>query len=251
MLRIIFALLLLPGLAWAQVGRIETTSGAVRIISAEGSAMAARVGAAIDIGDLVETGAGARATIRLMDDSVFAVSPNSSFEMDAFAFDETGGDHVMQASILRGAFKFASGKIGSGKKKRGITLQNATVGIRGTQLIGVNDEISQIVLLTGAIDVTTLLGMQSLSLANQAVSIDPAGLISDIRVLQPQELEVIGDRLGFDVTAILAPPATDKPDDKAPEAEGSEEEAETETETETEAEAETEAETETEAEAET
>ena len=230
MLRLIIGvLLLLPSLAWAEIGKIESFSGSVRVLTFDGQARSARIGLPISLGDIVETRADSKAAIRLNDRSVFSISADSTFEMDAFVFDEAGESrHEMKASVLKGAFKFVSGRVGSGKKQRFITLSNATVGIRGTQLIGINDDVSQVVLLTGAIDVFTDLGRQILTRPNQAVSIDATGAVSEPTILQPAVLRRIGDAVGLSVEPVdeAAPESTGPTSEQAPVEEEAEKQAE-------------------------
>ena len=130
-------LLLQTGLASAAasgpVGRIQAASGDVQIIS-EGKPRAAARGDLVNEGDTIQTGAGASAHLRMIDEGIIALRPNSRIVLDTYRWEgKEDGTERSIVSLLRGGFRTITGIIGrSNKTTYEVRTTTATIGIRGT-----------------------------------------------------------------------------------------------------------------------
>lgn len=71
--------------------------------------------------------------ILLLDESVFTVGENCEMVIDRFVYDPDKKSGEMSTTIVKGAFRFMSGRIGkSDPKKATVVTPSATIGIRGT-----------------------------------------------------------------------------------------------------------------------
>lgn len=87
------------------------------------------------LADLVQTGKASQLQILLLDQSTFSIGANASMRIDRFVYDPARG-RTTGASVLKGAFRFMSGK-SSPQNSATVNTPVATVGIRGTMLDGV------------------------------------------------------------------------------------------------------------------
>lgn len=79
--------------------------------------------------------------ILLLDESVFTVGENCEMIIDRFVYDPQKNSGEMTGRVLKGAFRFMSGKIGKANPSAAnITTPSATIGIRGTFFEGVVGE---------------------------------------------------------------------------------------------------------------
>lgn len=88
----------------------------------------------VALADQVQTGRSSRLQLLLLDKSHFTVGANARLTIDRFVYDPAGGS--LTASVAKGAFRFMSGRGGSGRQAA-IKSPAATIGIRGTLLDGV------------------------------------------------------------------------------------------------------------------
>lgn len=88
-------------------------------------------------GDALQTADGARLLVRFADDSTLTLGPNAHAIVDKLAYAASGKGNAQTLDILRGVFRFASGKIGKlSNKDVLIRTPSATAGIRGTEFVG-------------------------------------------------------------------------------------------------------------------
>jgi hypothetical protein len=86
----------------------------------------------------------------LLDETVFTIGPNSSMVIDKFVYDPGTREGEVKAKILKGTFRFVTGKIAH-KKPANMTVElpSGTIGIRGTMVIGHSDGNSSTAALMG------------------------------------------------------------------------------------------------------
>jgi hypothetical protein len=90
-------------------------------------------GAPIFIGDEIKTSGNSGLQILLLDETVFTLGPNSSMKIDEFVFDPSATESKLDAELVRGAFRFISGRIAKqDPDKMKVKLPSGTIGIRGT-----------------------------------------------------------------------------------------------------------------------
>ncbi|MGC6503828.1 MAG: FecR domain-containing protein [Parvibaculales bacterium] len=197
--RLLFCLalvLMVSTSAHAAIGKIETLVGAVVVQSPDGDLTNATLGRNVELGETIITSQGARADIRLNDQSLFAISPKTSITIDAFVFD-LEEEHTMSARFGSGAFQYTSGLVGKKNNNRKVTLPSATVGIRGTTFTVQIDKDSKFVLSEGVVEVTTDNGSLVLDKPNIVVDIFENGQFSDVRDVTDEDLAQIEQATGL------------------------------------------------------
>jgi hypothetical protein len=104
----------------------------------------------IRLGDRIITGGKAGLQIMLLDKTVFTIGPNASMVIDQFIYNPESGKGKVTARILKGSFRFVSGRIakttGNGMT---IKLPTATIGVRGTTGGGFTDGTRSFIILLG------------------------------------------------------------------------------------------------------
>ena len=116
----------------AESGSIDKMSGDVTVTGADKQTRKAAPNEKIQSGETVSTQAKSEVIIKLADDSVVALRPNTQFKVEDFKFEKKATDSA-QFSLLSGAARFLTGLIGKSSRDRfQVTAATATVGIRGT-----------------------------------------------------------------------------------------------------------------------
>jgi len=91
-------------------------------------------GGSIYPGDVIETGAGAKAVVAFRDESRVTLGSSTRFRIDNFVFDDrNAGEGRFLASLLRGSVRALTGLIAKANNRNvGFSTATATIGIRGT-----------------------------------------------------------------------------------------------------------------------
>lgn len=127
------SLFFLAGAVWAaNTGSIDELSGNVTVTSPGKVARKAGAKEQIQSGDTITTEAKSEVVIKLADESVVALRPNTQFTVTEFKYEKKPTD-TTQFSLLKGAARFLTGLVGRASPDRvRVTAATATVGIRGT-----------------------------------------------------------------------------------------------------------------------
>jgi len=124
-------------------GRIKSVKGAVSIVRA-GQTRAAEAGMAVEVADRVVTGGDGSVGISMRDNTLLSAGPNSTLDLDKFAFDTTTHDGALDVSLKRGKLAVISGKIAKANPDAvRVATPSVTLGVRGTEFIvetGLQDE---------------------------------------------------------------------------------------------------------------
>ncbi len=125
--------LFLAGLASAaDSGSIDQISGTVTVTSPDKVSRKAGPKEKIQSGDTIKTEAKSEIVIKLADESVVALRPNTQFTITEFKYEKKPTDST-QYSLLSGIARFVTGLVGRSSPDRvRVTAATATVGIRGT-----------------------------------------------------------------------------------------------------------------------
>lgn len=116
----------------ADSGSIDKLSGDVVITSPGKAPRKATAKDAVQSGDTIATQGKSEAVIKLADESVIALRPNTQFQLSEFKYDKKPTD-TAQFSLLKGVARLLTGLVGSSQPDRvKVTAATATVGIRGT-----------------------------------------------------------------------------------------------------------------------
>jgi hypothetical protein len=127
------ALFLAGGTAFAaDSGSIDQLSGTVTVTGADKVSRKVGPKEKIQTGDLIATEAKSEVVIKLADESVVALRPNTQFRVEDFKYEKKATD-TAQFSLLRGIARLVTGLVGGTSPDRvRLTASTATVGIRGT-----------------------------------------------------------------------------------------------------------------------
>jgi hypothetical protein len=127
------SLFLAAGMAWAaDSGSIDQLSGTVTVTGADKISRKVGHKEKIQSGDLISTEAKSEVVIKLADESVVALRPNTQFRVEDFKYEKKATD-TAQFSLLRGIARLVTGLVGKSSNDRvRLTAATATVGIRGT-----------------------------------------------------------------------------------------------------------------------
>jgi hypothetical protein len=120
------------------IGKVVTVIGSVTIervnavvVQANVTTQQTKVGDAVYLGDVVQTGVDGRISITFTDDTAFDLSSNARMALNDFVYDPNGTSNSTFFSLTKGTFTFVAGKVAkTGDMK--IDTPVATVGIRGT-----------------------------------------------------------------------------------------------------------------------
>lgn len=115
-------------------GRADFVIGNVEAVAADGTRRSLVKGSEINIGEAINTGAGARAQIRFTDGGYVSIQPNSQFRVDDYSYEnKTDGKEKGFFSLLKGGLRAITGAIGHVHRDNyRVTTPMATIGIRGT-----------------------------------------------------------------------------------------------------------------------
>ncbi|MBI4313611.1 MAG: FecR domain-containing protein [Candidatus Omnitrophica bacterium] len=132
----------------ARIGVAAAVRGEVKITSREVGRVI-QSGEPIYLGDAISTDAKSRLQILLLDETVFTIGPGSSIIIDQFVYDPATRAGKVHAEVVKGTFRFITGKIGrKSPKDMEVKLPVGVIGIRGTMVAGrVEGRQSQVVLL--------------------------------------------------------------------------------------------------------
>ena len=114
--------------------RVVSGTGDIFAVDAQNQRRRLVEGGSVYPGDVVETGAGARAVLAFRDDSRTTLGANTRFRLDNFVYDEqNAGEGRFLASILRGSVRALTGLIAKANQRNvGFSTATATIGVRGT-----------------------------------------------------------------------------------------------------------------------
>jgi len=116
-------------------GTFKAVQGEVTLVSAE-VRRAAVVGGGFSRADRLVTGADSAASLKLEDGTVLSVGPNSTVELEQFAFDSTTQEGSMVVKLLRGSLRMITGLIAKlTPEKVNVQTPTAVIGVRGTDFI--------------------------------------------------------------------------------------------------------------------
>ena len=132
-------LMLLYGLsvapAAAQIARVKQSVGTAAI--ERGSArLPAAPGLQLVAGDRLVTGKDGRVSVTFVDNTRFAIGPNSDVAVSQFDYDRTRQRGAFVTQVNRGSLAVVSGKIAkSGRDAMKVRTPNSLLGVRGTRFI--------------------------------------------------------------------------------------------------------------------
>ncbi|MGE0256718.1 MAG: FecR domain-containing protein [Alphaproteobacteria bacterium] len=175
----------------ARAGVAGAVRGEVTLLATRPDVQVGRAvasGQPIFLGDRIETGARSGLQILLLDETVFTIGPNAAIVIDQFVYDPEKGAGRVAASVVKGAFRFVTGKVARNEPEAmTIALPVGTIGIRGTAGAG------QVVELAGVADRNDTLLAAGFDPATVPAGTD---IVADVVLLGPGPSNDANERIG-------------------------------------------------------
>lgn len=121
--------------AMAEIARIKQSSGAASV-QRGAQQLKASPGLQLLAGDKLVTGKDGRMSLTFVDNTRFAVGPNSQVSVSDFQYDRTRQTGSFVTQVDRGSLAVVSGKVAkSNRDAMKVRTPNTLLGVRGTKFI--------------------------------------------------------------------------------------------------------------------
>jgi hypothetical protein len=121
--------------ASAEIARVKTASGAA-VVERGSQKLKAAPGLQLEAHDKLVTGKDGRMSVTFIDNTRFAVAPNSNVSVSEFQYDRTRQKGTFVTQVDRGSLAVVSGKIAkSDRDAMKVRTPNTLLGVRGTKFI--------------------------------------------------------------------------------------------------------------------
>jgi len=187
--------------AAAFVGQAVKVRGDVRL-TRDGADVAVSMGTALQLGDVIKTGPGARLRLRFVDGSILALAENTTISIDLFAVDATNKSRTVVLTILDGIVNAAAAKSGESKFDYQIKTANGYSAVRGTKwIVAFQQLLMSVYVLNGTVEMGSN-GATPPAMVNggQWGSIDATGNATPPQPTTPQMLQPVLDATSDTVT---------------------------------------------------
>ena len=119
----------------AEIARIKQSSGTAAV-ERGGQRLKSAPGVQLLAGDRLLTGKDGRISVTFIDNTRFAVGPNSQVSVSEFQYDRTRQKGSFVTRVDRGSLAVVSGKIAkSNRDAMKVRTPNTLLGVRGTKFI--------------------------------------------------------------------------------------------------------------------
>lgn len=137
----LFIFIALPVQAAQVAGEVTAAIGEAQIVASAGDKRAAAQGMPLHVGDILQTGAGGHIHIRMVDDALVSLRPNSALKIASYAYQPgVAATTKIRFDLLRGTVRSVTGKGGELAKDRfRMNTPVAAIGVRGTDFIAQAD----------------------------------------------------------------------------------------------------------------
>ena len=124
-----------PSVAAAEIGRIKSVAGAASVVRGKAVSPAAP-GFQLLVSDVLTTGKDGRIGLTFVDNSRFAVGPNSRVALSQFEFDDTTHKGKSLTTVDRGSLAVVSGQIAKeNKDAMKVRTPTSLLAARGTRFV--------------------------------------------------------------------------------------------------------------------
>lgn len=121
--------------AAAEIGRVKAALGAATVMRGK-SALPAKPGLVLDVADVLITGKDGRIGVTFIDNSRFAVGPNSRVSLTKFEFDDTTHKGSSLTTVDRGSLAIVSGQIAKeNRDEMKVRTPTSLLAARGTRFV--------------------------------------------------------------------------------------------------------------------
>jgi len=118
-----------------EIGRIKSVTGDAAVVRGK-TASPATAGELLQVSDVIRTGPAGRIGITFVDNSRFAVGPNSQIALSQVEFDDTTHVGKSLTTVNRGALAVVSGQIAhENKDAMRVRTPTALLAARGTRFV--------------------------------------------------------------------------------------------------------------------
>ena len=119
------------------IGRIDAIEGSVEAIRVSGIRVELQTGDDVFQGDVIITKDKGSVGITFVDDTIFSLGENGRMVLDEMIYDADAQSGKFGLNLVQGVFSFVSGNIAKmGVDSMTVTTPVATIGIRGTKVVG-------------------------------------------------------------------------------------------------------------------
>ena len=199
--------------AAAFVGQAVKVRGEVRLAREGSGETSVAVGTALQLGDVIKTGAGARLRLRFIDGSILALGENTTMSVDLFAVDAVNKSRTVVLSVLDGIVNAAAAKSGEAKFDYQIKTANGYSAVRGTKwILSFRQALMTLYVLNGIVEMGGN-GDQPPVMVHEGEwgSVDASGAISPPQPTTPEMLKPVLDATDDTAMNILPIPSTPEP----------------------------------------
>lgn len=121
--------------ALAEIARVKSVSGPASVVRGT-TTLPASTGQALEAGDILVTGKTGRMSLSFVDNTRFAIGPNSRISVSKFDYDKTRQQGAFVTLVDRGSLAVVSGRIAkSGRDAMKVRTPTSLLGVRGTRFI--------------------------------------------------------------------------------------------------------------------
>jgi hypothetical protein len=208
------SLLLLTSEAFAAafVAQAVKTRGDIRI-TRDGGDMSCAMGTAVQLGDVIKTGPGARLRLRFVDGSILALGENTKLSVDLFAVDAANKSRTVVLTVLEGIVNAAAAKSGESKFDYQIKTQSGYSAVRGTKwIVAFQHALMTVYVLNGTVEMGGNGGTPPVLInTGQWSSVDAAGALSPVQPTTPEMLKSVLEATADTAMNNSVPPSTTTP----------------------------------------
>jgi hypothetical protein len=167
MKQLIALLLLFSSSLFAAIGEISAINGDA-ILLRDGKTLPLKLHTTIEQKDTIKTSKGTKLQIVFKDNTIISLGQKSTFKVESYLFSKKS---VNAHFNVKGLFKSITGKIGHiAPKNFKLKTQNATIGVRGTTIIGESTpNADTIICSSGQIVVTTNKGSMVVNMGEKTI----------------------------------------------------------------------------------
>ena len=127
--------LLIASPAYSEIARIKQSSG-IAFVERNAQQLKPVPGLQLLAGDRLVTGKNGRMSLSFIDNTRFAVGPNSRVSVSEFQYDRTRQKGTFVTQVDRGSLAVVSGRIAkSDRDAMKVRTPNTLLGVRGTKFI--------------------------------------------------------------------------------------------------------------------
>jgi len=122
-------------MADGEIGRIKSVTGAASVVRGK-TMIRATAGQTLQVGDVLKTGPDGRVGITFVDNSRFALGPNTAIALSTFEFDDTTHAGQFLTTLNRGSLAVVSGQIAKeNKDAMRVRTPTSVLAARGTRFV--------------------------------------------------------------------------------------------------------------------